>query len=475
MKETFKSEKGHLVLTATFDQEEIRKASDKAIRKLSEKVTVPGFRKGKAPLQDAVRYLRNNDVTNATIDALLDRVNNESMKNEEFNAYFKANRIFTGISPKADLTKFSNQEAEFVITYILQPEMTKVGTYKDIKTNIVEEEVKDEDIDNFIKSLALENAELVSVDREAKEGDTVNIDFVGLMEGKPFDGGSAKAFDLELGSKHFVPGFEEQCVGHKVGDKFDVSLTLPDNYPEPLTSKPAVFKVTINAVKEKQVPEVNDEFATTLSGKYVASNLEELKGKVRDELKKNNHRKYVDSLINTFLNTCRDSSEYVIADEFLDYIINSKKEQDRRNIEKQGVTLEEYLKLIGKEEKDYEEELRRASLNEIHSALVYSGISREEKIAAPTQEEIEKRIGSKLNDFASNYVKYLKQMHYSEEDANRQVNNYIQQIISSILYEKVQTRVLELNGFVDESAKEEKEPVEETKETEQTKDEGENN
>ena len=99
-------------------------------------------------------------------------------------------------------------------------------------------------------------------EREAKEGDTVNIDFTGVRDGKEFEGGSAKSFDLVLGSKRFVPGFEEQVIGHKAGDKFDIKLTRPENYPEPLTGKPVIFKVVLNLVKEKQVPAINDEFAT---------------------------------------------------------------------------------------------------------------------------------------------------------------------------------------------------------------------
>ena len=280
MKQTFKSEKGHLIATLSFDRQEIAKANEKAINKLVLDVTVPGFRKGKAPKEKAIGYISQQKLFDGTVNSLLHMVDKNLETIDEFQAFVKEGKLAQR-HPDVNLTKFTNDEAEFIITWVLLPVVSKLGNYKGLKTSVKAKAVTDADVSAEIKHLAEENAELVESEKEAQMGDTVNIDFVGLMNGEAFEGGSAKAFDLELGSHRFVPGFEEQLVSHKAGDKVDVAVTLPDNYPEPLKSKDVIFKVTVNSVKVKEVPEINDEFATTLSGKFVAKDLAELNEKVK--------------------------------------------------------------------------------------------------------------------------------------------------------------------------------------------------
>ena len=463
MKHTFKNENGHLIAEVSFDKEEVAKASDKAVNKLIANVVVPGFRKGKAPKDKAVRYLHNDDVANETINALLRQLDKNFEADAEFSSYVKEGKFAQNLRPDVALKKFSGDEADFTITYFLAPAIKKLGEYKGLTSKATEKKVTAKDVDAEIKKLAAENAELVPSEKAAEMGDTVNIDFTGLMDGKPFDGGSATSFDLELGSKHFVPGFEEQCVSHKAGDKFDVSLTMPDNYPAPLTSKAVVFKVTLNAVKTKEVPEINDEFATTLSGQYVSKDLAELKSKVKENLAKNAFDSFKNATVNDLLLQIRDASEFDISTEYINSILAQRKSQDENQLAQQGLSLEEYLKLVNQTMEQYETSLKSGLENEIKSSLVYEALAKAESIKAPTKEDIEKQIGSPMDEFVKNFANYFKAQKMSDEQINNQINGYINQVFSSIMTANVQAKLLELN-VPELNKKEEKKPAKKTAE-----------
>ncbi len=459
MKHTFKDEEGHLIADVSFDKEEIAKASQKAIAKLAGLVTVPGFRKGKAPIDRASRYLRNNDVRDETVNQLLRRVDKNFEADEEFKKYIDGHKLLGQFRPKVDLKKFTQDEADFVITYVLRPEVKKLGEYKGLKSKATLKKVTAKDVDDKIASLAEDNAELVTAEREAKEGDTVNIDFTGVRDGKEFEGGSAKSFDLVLGSKRFVPGFEEQVIGHKAGDKFDIKLTRPENYPEPLTGKPVIFKVVLNLVKEKQVPAINDEFATTLTGTYASKDLAELKTKVKAELEKAQKDAFTNKKVNDYLLAVREASEFVIPQEYLDALVEDRVRSDSASIEKQGLTRDEYLKLVNQNRDEYKKGLLTGVEAELKSSLIYDALADAEKIPAPTQADLEKEIGSPLQNFVNNFTNYLKAQKLSQDQINNQINGYLNQVFSSLRTARVQAKVLELN----EPKKEEK-PAEEKKE-----------
>lgn len=453
MNHTFKKENGKLTATVTFDEKEIQHATEKAVNRLAKEVTVKGFRKGMAPVSEARRYLNADDVMNQTVNSLLGNVDGAFEKNDEFQGYVKGNKLANGFRPAVSLTKFSDKEAEFIITYYLRPELVKLGAYTGLKIDVKQESVSDADVDEEINRLAADNAELVPVEREAKIGDTANIDFTGLLDGKEFDGGSAKAFDLELGSGRFVPGFEEQVVSHKSGDKFDVALKMPENYPAPLASKDVVFKVVLNTLKEKQVPAINDEFATTLTGSYASKDLAELKAKVRTNLEKSAADRFRNAKINAYLLQVRDSSEYAISDEFAAQAVKERETEDAKSIEAQGLSLEEYLKLMNQTKEQYESGLKAVVEAEIKSSLVYNGIAEAEKVDAPTNADIEKQLGSSIDDFIKNYTNYLKSQKLNQEQISNQINGYINQIFASIMTARVQAKVLELNEGKKEETK----------------------
>ena len=447
MNHTFKNENGHLIATAIFGKDEISTATNKAIVSICKDITVKGFRKGKAPIEEARKYIRSDDLANHTINELLKVVDREFFKDPEFNGY----SLLNGFRPNVSLDKFSNEEVQFTISYVLRPYTSKIGKYIDLKADVKEEEVTDADIDKHIQHLAEENSELVTKEKAAEKGDIVNIDFVGLLNGEAFDGGSAKAFDLELGSNHFVPGFEDQLLGHKAGDKVDVNVTLPTEYPEPLSGKDVLFKVTINSVKVKEVPEIYDEFATTLSGKYVAKDLAELKAKVKDILVDQNHHNYENGIINSLLLQTRDGSEFVIPDEYIEQLVDNQMKYNSQRFESQGITLDEYLKIIKKEKDQYRSELKEQLTNQLKTSLLYDAIFAAEKLAYPTNEELEAKLGRPLNQVLKELNSYFKSLGQSDEQIRAQTNSYLNEVNSSIIFEKVQNRLLVLNGYKKDS------------------------
>lgn len=465
MNKKIEKKDGLLKIDLSFDEKEYQNALNKAEVALAKDVVVPGYRKGHAPLDTAKKYINGNKLADEIINNFLKAADKEFTSEKLYESYQILN-----IRPEINVTKFEEKESDISITYILNPEVTKLGEYKGIKSDVKEKEITDKDVEDEINSLAKQNEELVSVDREVKKDDTVNIDFVGYLNGKPFDGGEGKSFDLVIGSNHFVPGFEDQLIGHKAGEKFEIKVTMPDNYPEELANKETTFKVTINSVKEGQVPEINDEFATTLTGDYVSKDLAELKEKVKNKLVDQAKKDYLRNKANDYLLKCRDSSEYEIADKYVDLITNDKIENDRKMIEQQGLTLEEYLKLTKVDYDTYKADIRNNSLAELKNGLVYDAIYKKENIPTITNADLEKQIGMPLNSFVNQYGSYLKMQKYNDNQIRNETNRYINSIATNLVQQKVIDKVLILNGDkTEEKVEEKKEEKTDKKTTKETK------
>lgn len=443
MKHEFKKENGLLTDVIVYEKAEVTKAINKATDTLILDVTVPGFRKGKAPKEQAVRYLSNERLTNATLDKLLGQAEGDLQKQDEFKPYSRL--VFGEIAPAIDIEKFSDSEAQIKITWTLYPELTKLGEYKNVPISEDKKVVNDNAINDELNRLALENAELVDCDDACKVGDSCNIDFEGFTGGEKFDGGSAKGYDIEIGSNKFVPGFEEQLIGHKAGDKFDINVKMPDNYPQPLNSKECVFKTTINSVKTKEVPEINDDFATTLSGDYVSLNLAELKDKIKAKLEKDYDQQYKDAIVNNALLNCRNDSEYIVSDSYIDFFMKQREKEDTEKVEEQGLTLDEYLKLVNMDKDQYKKNLKEAINAEVKDSLVFEEISKNEKVEEPKQSELEAKLGMSIDSFYDQYRKYFISQGMNLQQANMNIQNYLNQLSYQMLRENVINKVLELN------------------------------
>ena len=396
MNRTFKNENGHLIADVSFGSEEIKKATEKGVRKLCEGVTVPGFRKGKAPIEEARKRLRSNDVAQATIDELLHQVDNGFMKDDEFSSYVKDSKILGSFRPSVSVNKFSDTEVAFTIRYILRPSCAKLGDYKGLKSNIAEKKVEDKDVEEFIDKLAKDNAELIPTEEPAKMGDTANIDFVGLMDGKEFEGGSAKGFDLVLGSKHFVPGFEEQVVGHNTGDEFDVNVTFPEDYhAEDLKGQPVVFKVKLNTIQEKELPALDDEFAKDVSE---FDTLDELKKDVKERLQKEADKKAQVDMENSLITTVIENMEGEIPECMFENKINEMVNDFTYRLQSQGMNLDLYLHYTGSTMESFRETFKESAERQVKIRLALEKIAEVENLTA-TPEDIE----AEYEKIAKNY------------------------------------------------------------------------
>lgn len=460
MKKSFKKEKSELLAEVEFNKEEISVASKKAAVAVSQNITVPGFRKGKAPIEKAMAYISSEKFNDEVIHQLLKNIDKEVAQDKDFKKYIDDNKL-ANFRPDVHLEKFSDTEASFHVHYLLNPEVTNMAKYTGIKSSAEKDKVDDKKINDYIKDLAKKNAELIYKDGEIAKGDTCNIDFLGLMNGKEFDGGSAKAYDLTIGSNQFVPGFEEKLIGHKAGDKVDIELTLPDNYPEQLANKKALFKVTINDVKEKSVPKIDDDFATSLSGKFVSKNLNELKEKVKAELITEADNKYFSTVINGIFDKLRKESTFEISDKIIESSVNRRIESVTKQGESYGLSLDEYLKLQNLTLDKAKENIKESIITEIQNSLLLEEISKKEKVELPTNADISKLLGSDVNDYVKNSVAYYKKQGYSDQEANSYMQNYLNSLISNLMQSRINNKLLELNGYKKPEAK----PKAESKET----------
>ena len=332
-----KVEKSQVALTIEVGAEEFEAAVEKAYRKLRRKINVPGFRPGRAP-RKIIEGMYGAEV-------FFEEAINIAFP-EAYEAAVKEQELQVVGYPAVELVGDATQDGfTFKATAPVYPEVT-LGQYKGLSAPKDEVKVTAADVDERVKILQDRNTRLVSVDREAKEGDTAVIDFEGFLEGKPFDGGKGENYSLELGSGSFVPGFEEQLVGAKAGDEKELDITFPEDYHEDLAGKAVVFKVKVHEVKEKEVPALDDEFAKDVSEFDTLKDLKaDLKKKITEERQKDADRAFEDALM-------EQVAEGITAD-VPDAMVEGQARQFLENFKMQiaqsGIPYDQYLKMTGTE------------------------------------------------------------------------------------------------------------------------------
>ena len=360
------------------DKDLWKKAQDKAFKKLAANVTVPGFRKGKAPANMLKGRVDQMKVFNEAINDVLNPVYQEVLTEEKIEPMAR---------PSFDVTKLSEEELEVKVTLVTRPEV-ELGNYKDRKIGKKEAEVKDEDVEASINELRKQNATIMPKDGQAEKGDIVVIDFEGSIDGVPFDGGKAENHELELGSHSFIEGFEDQLVGSSAGIEVDVKVKFPDNYgPEEIAGKDAVFHVKVNEVKQKVLPELDDEFIKDLNMANV-TNIEELKANRRDALLKQREaslkREYIDKLIEEI----KKDSKFDIADEIIAEETEGRKKDMENRLAQSGIDLEQYKVLTRTDDETLEKQLKDEARKGLESFLVMDQVALKEEITV-TDEELE--------------------------------------------------------------------------------------
>lgn len=324
-------------LTVSVDAEAFEEGIQKVFRKQSKKISVPGFRQGKAPrkmveklygesvfFEDAVNELYPSALAEAITEAKLEVV----------------------APPELEVKNISKEDGfEFVAVCVVKPEV-EIKDYKGIKAEKVEKPVSDKEVDERIAAVQERNARQIEItDRAAAKGDTVQIDFEGFADGKAFDGGKAEKFDLELGSGQFIPGFEEQIEGRKIGDEFDVNVKFPEDYQaEELKGKEAVFKCKLHEIRAKELPALDDEFAKDVSEfDTLAEYKADMKAKMQANADREADREYENKIIDAVI----ENMTVVVPDEMIEARVDEMVRDFDYRLQSQGMNLDMYLKYSG--------------------------------------------------------------------------------------------------------------------------------
>lgn len=381
MKSTFISrENNDVKFTMEFTGEEFEAAVIAAYQENKGKFAIDGFRKGKAP--------RKLIETNYGEDVFFEDAVNNLFSHNYFKALDELN-INVIDRPRADFSEINKGEGFTVtITVTAYPEF-EVKDYKGVEIQKVEKTVTEEDINKDLEALQSRNARMVIAERPAKEGDTVLIDYSGFVGEEQFEGGTAERQPLKLGSNTFIPGFEEQLVGCSAEDEKDVVVKFPEEYhAENLAGKEAIFKCKVHEVKEEEKPELNDEFAKDVSE---FDTLDELKNQTKEKLEKAAETDAETEMKNAVLEKIFDANDIDVPNAMVEDEIEGMMKEFDQQLRYQGLDLEKYLQYLGKEAKDFREELREDATKKTKTRMLILAIAEAEELEV-TPEELDKEL-----------------------------------------------------------------------------------
>lgn len=356
-------------ITVTLDKDDLKQAKQKAIEKLAKEVKVEGFRKGKVPTEVAKKFIPENDLNAETIDLAVRTTVIEAFQKEEKSPL---------VLPSINVTKFVPDEmAEYTATADIVPEV-KLGGYKKLGVKKTEVKVTKKEIDDILDNIASSFAEKKVTKRAAKLGDEVIIDFVGKKDGEAFNGGSAKDYHLTLGSKAFIPGFEDGIVGREPGDKFDLNLTFPKDYGvSDLAGAKTVFEVLLKQVNEIKKPAIDDEMAKKC-GPF--KTLEDLKADIKKNLEAQNahqaEEKFKDDLVNALVKKSTIPAPEILIDDQM----RMMRDDVTRNAASRGQSFEEFLESNHQTTESWEKEARKIAEARVKASLALQTVAVEQKI-----------------------------------------------------------------------------------------------
>ena len=392
--------KNELKLEFTVEAEKFNEGIKKVFNKNSKYFNIPGFRKGKAPIHIVERFYGSEifyeDAFNEIVPAIFD----EEVENAGLEVVSR---------PQIDIVQMEKGK-DLIFTAIVntKPEV-KLGKYKGIDLEKTEYKVTDKNIEEELNKMAERNSRMVSIeDRPAEDGDTTVIDFLGTVDGKEFEGGKAENHELVLGSKSFIPGFEDQVIGMKIDETKDINVKFPEDYfSKDLAGKDAIFKVTVHEIKKKELPEIDDEFAKDVSE---FDTLKELKEDIKKKQEKQNEEREQAELNEKAIKAVADKSEVDLPEGMIDLELDNMIEDMDRRISYQGINLDQYLQMIGKSKEDFRNENRKQAEESLKLKLVLEEICKDAKIKAE-----EKDINEKLKDLAAAYGRKEEELKDNKE------------------------------------------------------------
>lgn len=399
-------------LEITVEAEKFEEAIKKVYFKSAKYFNIPGFRKGKAPMQIVEKYYGKEifyeDAFNEVAgDALEEAV--------------KENKLEVVSRPDIDVTQIEKGK-DLIFTAIMQtkPE-AELGKYKGIEIKKIEYNVTDEDIEHELGHMQEHNSRLISIeDRPVESGDIATIDFEGFVDGKAFEGGKAEGHELEIGSNTFIPGFEDQVIGMRIDEEKDIQVKFPDEYfSKDLAGKDATFKVKVHEIKKKELPELDDEFAKDVSE---FDTLKELKESIKEKQQKQNDEKAKYETQEAVIKAVCEDMKVEIPSGMIETEIDNMLKDIEQRLSYQGLKLDQYLQMMGKTEEDMRKEYEPQAIEGIKSRLALEAVIKAEKIEAE-----DKEVDEKLKEMAKNYGKENDEEFLKNEN----VRNYIKEGLAS--------------------------------------------
>ncbi|MDK2966377.1 MULTISPECIES: trigger factor [Lacrimispora] len=383
-----KLEKNMAKLTVEVPAEEFDKALTAAYNKNKGRFNIPGFRKGKAP-QAMVEKMYGagilyEDAVNEALDATYGDAAEESGLEIVSRPEISVVQVEKG------------QNLIYTATVAVKPEVT-LGEYKGIEVTKASAEVTEEDIEEELKKVQEQNSRLVTVeDRAVEDGDQTVIDFEGFVDGKPFEGGKGEDYPLTIGSHSFIDTFEEQLIGKNIGEACEVNVTFPNEYHSTdLAGKPAMFKVTVKEIKRKELPELNDEFASEVS-EY--DTLEEYKNDIKEKAAERKQKAAATENEDHVVEKVVENAAMDIPEPMIDSQVNNMVNDYARRMQSQGLSLDQYMKFTGMTIETLREQMKPQALKRIQTRLVLEAVAKAENITV-TDEAVEKEIATMAENY----------------------------------------------------------------------------
>ncbi|MDE7243762.1 MAG: trigger factor [Oscillospiraceae bacterium] len=399
-----KLEKSMVELTVEVNAADFETAVEKAYKKQRGKIRMPGFRPGKAPRKMIERAYGEGVFYEEAVNSSWWDVYSEAVKEQDLKV--------VGY-PKVEVLEVSKEGYSFKATVAVYPEV-KLGQYKGLEAPKSEVNVTDEDVQKQLEDMADRNSRLVDQDREVQDGDIANIDFKGYLNNEPFDGGEATNHDLGIGSGQFVPGFEEQLIGMKAGEEKDIDITFPEDYHADLAGKAVVFHVKVNAVKVKEVPELDDDFAMDVSE---FDTLDELRADVRRKMTEQREDAVNREFENVLMDKVAEGLEADIPVDMIEDQAHAFVENFARQVQAQGMSLEQYLQMTNSNPDLLLEQAKEPAERQVRLDLAVAAIIKEENIEA-TDEDVEneyKRQAEQAGMDVETLKKYMEEPYIREQ------------------------------------------------------------
>ena len=385
-----KKENSKVELEFTMPKEDFNKELDKSFNKNQKYFKVPGFRTGKVPRNIVEKVYGESALYETVFEDNVDR---------EYQKAIIENKLDVVSKPEMDVKQIGkDKDFIYTVTFFVKPEI-KLKKYKGLEIKKSDVKITKKDVDARIEQVRQRNAEVKTVENRAlKNKDISVIDFEGFTDGVAFDGGKAENFELTIGSGQFIPGFEEQLVGMKIGEEKQINVKFPEDYhSEALAGKDAMFKVKLNSIKEQILPKLDDEFAKDVSE---FETLEEYKKDVEEKLKNEAKEKATAEKETKTIDALVENVDAQIPDAMIETELNEMLEQFSANLSYQGLDIDTYCKYVGTTKEEFINNMKPAATRDVKFKLALEYISKEEKVEVSADE-----INSKIDELSKTYGK----------------------------------------------------------------------